>query len=55
MRTLVVAVIALIGGFVVGVMLLDRGPGIELLPIVLATACAVAASIVGARVRRGPR
>lgn len=45
MRTLVMTVLALIGGFVVGIVLFDRGPGIESLPFVLAIACAVAAPI----------
>ena len=46
MRTFVVALLGLIGGFLTGVALFDRGPGIELLVIVLAAACAVVAPVV---------
>ncbi len=46
MRTTVVALLGLIGGFIAGVALFDRGPGVELLVIVLAAACAVVAPVV---------
>ena len=55
MRALVVAVLALIGGFIVGIVLFDRGPGLEVLPFVFAIGCAVAAAILDARVRRRAR
>lgn len=55
MRTLVVTVLALIGGFIVCIVLFESGPGIELLPIIFAIACAVAAPIVDTRIRRGAR
>ena len=52
MRTVVTGVLGLIAGFVAGIMLFDRGPGIEFLPIVLvALACAVAAPLVDSRLR----
>ena len=46
MRTFVVALFGLTAGFLAGVALFDRGPGIELLVIVLAAACAVVAPVV---------
>ena len=46
MRTTVVALLGLIGGFLAGVALFDRGPGVELLAIVLTAACAVVAPVV---------
>jgi hypothetical protein len=46
MRTTVVALLGLIGGFLAGVALFERGPGIELPTIVLAAACAVVAPLV---------
>jgi uncharacterized membrane protein YeaQ/YmgE (transglycosylase-associated protein family) len=46
MRTTVVALLGLIGGLLAGVVLFERGPGIELLTIVLAVACAVVAPFV---------
>lgn len=55
MRMLVVTALALIGGFVVGIVLFDRGPGIEFLPFVFAILCAVAANIVDVLVRRASR
>ena len=51
MRVLVPSVLGLIGRFVVGIVLFDDGPGIELLPIVLALACAVAAPLMDSRLR----
>jgi hypothetical protein len=42
-RTFVVALLGLIGGLLVGVELFERGPGIELLVIVLSAAGAVVA------------
>jgi hypothetical protein len=42
-RTFVVALLGLIGGLLVGVALFERGPGIELLVIVLAVTGAVVA------------
>ncbi len=52
MRSTVLSALGLIGGFVAGIVLFDRGPGIELLPIVLALACAVTAPLVDSRLRR---
>jgi hypothetical protein len=46
MRTTVVALLGLIGGFFAGVALFERGPGIELPTIVLAAACAIVAPVV---------
>jgi uncharacterized membrane protein YeaQ/YmgE (transglycosylase-associated protein family) len=43
MRTFVVALLGLIGGLLAGVALFERGPGIELLVIVLAVTGAVVA------------
>lgn len=48
-------VLGLITGFVAGIVLFDRGPGIDFQPIVLAIACAVATSFADARVRRSLR
>lgn len=55
MRTLVTGVLGLIAGFVAGILLFDRGPGVNPQPIVLAIACAVAATVANVRVHRGPR
>ena len=46
MRTFVVALFGLTAGFLAGVALFDRGPGIELLVIILAAACGVVAPVV---------
>lgn len=54
MRTVFTGVLGLIVGFVAGIVLFDRGPGIELQPIVLAIACAIAATVADARDRRAP-
>ena len=51
MRSPVLSALGLIGGLVVGIVLFDRGPGVEILPIVLALACAVAAPLVYSRLR----
>ena len=51
MRAPVLSALGLIGGFVVGIVLFESGPSIELLPIVLALACAVAAPLVDSRLR----
>lgn len=53
-RTFVTGVLGLISGFVTGILLFDHGPGMDLLPIVLALVCAVAAPIADARFRRDP-
>jgi hypothetical protein len=45
----------LIAGFVAGIVLFDRGLSIELQPIVLAIACAVAGTVADAQFGRGPR
>ena len=52
MRTLVTGVLGLIMGFVAGILLFDRGPGVDPQPIVLAIACAVAATVANARSSR---
>lgn len=54
MRTFVTGVLGLIAGFVAGIVLFDRGPDIDLQPIVLAIACA-AATVANVRVRRSLR
>jgi hypothetical protein len=54
MRAVVLGVLGLVGGFVVGVVLFEGGPGIEWPPIVLAISSAVAAPLADARLRRGP-
>jgi len=46
MRTTVIALLGLIGGFLAGVVLFERGPEIELSIFVLAAACAVVAPVV---------
>lgn len=51
MSTVVVGVIGLIAGFVAGNALFDRGPGVDLQPIVLAIACAIAATVANVRIR----
>lgn len=55
MRSAVVSVFALTGGFIVGAVLFEGAPGIEPLPIVLAIVCAVAAPAVARRIRRASR
>lgn len=55
MRTLVTGVLGLIAGFVAGILLFDRGPSIDPQPVVLAIACAAAATVANVRVHRGPR
>lgn len=55
MRTVFTGFLGLIAGFVAGVMLFDHGPGVDPLPIVMAIACAVAAAVADARIRRRPR
>ena len=55
MRTDVKGVLGLIVGFVVGIVLFDRGPGIGLRPFVPGIACAVVGTVANVRVRRGPR
>lgn len=55
MRTVVVSVIGLIVGFIAGILLFDQGPGIELLPIILAIVCAFAGAVVERQIRRSPR
>jgi len=45
MRTFIVTLLGLVGGFLAGVVLFERGPGIELPAIVLAAACAVVAPV----------
>ena len=55
MRTVVTGVLGLIAGFVAGIWLFDRGLGVDPQPIVLAIACAVAATVANVRVHRGPR
>src|SRR5918994_5252239 len=45
MRTFVVALLGLIGGLLAGVALFERGPGIELLVIVLAVTGAIVAPV----------
>ena len=45
----------LIAGLVAGIVLFDSGPGIDLQPIVLTIACAVAGMVADARFGRGPR
>ena len=54
MRTVVTGVLGLIAGFVAGIVLFDRVPSVDLQPIVLAIACAVAATIADARARWAP-
>ncbi len=54
MRTVVTGVLGLIAGLFVVIVLFDHGPGIDLQPIVLALACAFAATFVDARARRAP-
>ena len=46
MRTTVIALLGLIGGFLAGVVLFEHGPEIELSIFVLAAACAVVAPVV---------
>jgi hypothetical protein len=55
MRTFVKGVLGLIAGFVAGIVLFDRVPGIDLQPIVLAIACAAVATVANVRVRRSLR
>ena len=52
MRTFVATLLGLIGGFLAGVALFERGPGIEPLTVVLAVTCAVVAPVVGGWLRR---
>jgi hypothetical protein len=53
-RAIALSVLGLVGGFVVGVVLFEGGPGVEALPIVLAVVSAVAAPVVDGRFGRGP-
>ena len=54
MSTAVAGVLGVIAEFFVSIVLFDLGPGMDLQPIVLALACAFAATVVDAQARRAP-